>query len=85
MRRIKIYFSVFRAMFILWFLRRYTHPEFIPLTIYGYYQVFVGDVVLINNGNYSDVGEVTKVGPFENRDEAQRTVTLRLFRRPNAS
>lgn len=74
-------FKILRAMFILWFLKRYTHPETIPLFIYGTYKILEGDVAVIQGMGNTDLGEVVGI---DRENETCATVKLRLFRRPNA-
>ncbi len=65
-------------MFILWFLRKYTHPENIPITIYGTFKVHEGDIAIINHpSGETELGQVTTVSPND-----PPTVVIQLFRRP---
>lgn len=90
MRKLKHYLMIpihmlriLRAMFILWFLKKVTHPEIVPLVVYGRYVAHINDVILVNSpsGGFLDLGEVVSAEP--NFRENYETVLVRLYRRPS--
>lgn len=71
-------FKILRAMFVLSLLRKLTHEETMPLTVYGCTLVMAGDIVILKHANQAiEVGEIIKTMP-----EAD-TVHMRVYRRPS--
>lgn len=75
---------ILRATFILWLLERYTHPEYLPVVIYGRYVIAEGDLVVVNWGRNQELMRAMKIEPEEHTGEYQNNVTLRVYRRPSA-
>lgn len=70
-------FRILRAMFVLWLLRKLTHEESLPLTIYGAHLVKAGDVIILQNFKKEiELGEVTN--SFGEQDK----IHMRIYRRP---
>lgn len=76
--RIKIYFKVLRAMFVLWLLDKLTYEEKIPLVTYGRFLAQEGDIAVINDPTRIKV----EIGKVVMALEQPPTIHLRIYRRP---
>lgn len=71
------FFRILRAIFTIWLLDYLTHPEIVPLTVYGSYVSHEGEIAIINH----PTGQV-EIGKVAQSRAGIDTVYMRLYRRP---